>query len=144
MKIISILLFLLFSTPILWNGNLNTTLKQAKTSDKNVLINFSGSDWCGPCIRLKKEIFESEAFTDYASDNLLLVRADFPRQKKNKPGAEQVKLNESLAERYNPQGKFPFTLLVDQNGKILKSWDGLPKVSAKDFVKEISKLHSKK
>ena len=144
MKIILISLLLSFTTPILWNGNFNTTMKQAKASDKNVLINFSGSDWCGPCIRLKKEIFESDAFTDYAGDNILLVRADFPRQKKNKLGAEQVKLNESLAERYNPTGKFPYTLLVDENGKILKSWDGLPKESAKDFVKELTKFSSKK
>ena len=144
MKVFLISLLLSFTTPILWNGNFNTTIKQAKSSDKNILINFSGSDWCGPCIRLKKEIFESEAFTDYAGDNLLLVRADFPRQNKNKLNAEQVKLNESLAERYNPSGKFPYTLLVDENGKILKSWDGLPKASAKEFVKELTKFNSKK
>lgn len=144
MKIILVTLLLSFTTPILWNGNFNNTIKQAKASDKNVLINFSGSDWCGPCIRLKREIFESDAFADYAGENLLLVRADFPRQKKNKLSAEQVKLNESLAERYNPSGKFPYTVLVDENGKILKSWDGLPKESAKEFVKEIAKFDSKK
>ncbi|SKB48757.1 thioredoxin family protein [Daejeonella lutea] len=143
MKILLISLLFAFATPVVWNGNITTVLKQAKSSDKNVLINFSGSDWCGPCIRLKKEIFESEAFTDYASKNLLLVRADFPRQKKNKPAAEQIKLNEALAEKYNPAGKFPYTLLVDENGKVLKSWDGLPKATAPEFVKEISKFDSK-
>lgn len=103
-----------------------------------ILVNFSGSDWCGPCIRLKEEIFESTTFKDYAKDHLLLVRADFPRQKKNKLAAEQVKLNEALADQYNKEGKFPFTLLVDENGKVIKKWDGFPDETPAQFVAEIA------
>jgi thiol-disulfide isomerase/thioredoxin len=109
-----------------------------------ILINFSGSDWCGPCIRLKNEIFATEVFEKFASEKLLLVRADFPRQKKNKLPETQVKLNEMLAERYNKDGKFPFTLLVNSEGKILKTWDGLPKENAAQFVKQLELLSQKR
>src|SRR5277367_1785210 len=106
-----------------WLGNFNEATSEAAKSHKLILINFSGSDWCGPCIRLRKEILESNTFENYASDHLVLVRADFPRQKKNQLPKEQIKLNETLADQYNPDGKFPFTLLVDEHGKVLRTWD---------------------
>lgn len=128
------------SSSLLWMGNFTQAQKEAKATHKQILINFSGSDWCGPCIRLRKEILESEDFEKYAATNLVLVRADFPRQKKNQLPKEQIKLNESLAEMYNKDGKFPYTLLVDENGKVLKSWDGFPDESPQAFVAEIGKL----
>ena len=141
MKLLFIALIMLFTVPASWMGNFTEAQKQAKATHKQILINFSGSDWCGPCIRLRKEILESETFEQYAAANLLLVRADFPRQKKNQLPKEQVKLNESLAEVYNKDGKFPFTVLVDENGKVLKSWEGFPDVSPQAFVSEIDKLN---
>lgn len=140
MKLLFVTLFSLLAVPALWMGNFSEAQKQAKATHKQILINFSGSDWCGPCIRLRKEILESESFEQYAAVNLLLVRADFPRQKKNQLPKEQIKLNESLAEVYNKDGKFPFTVLVDENGKVLKSWDGFPDESPQAFVSEIDKL----
>ena len=141
MKLLFIALIMLFTVPASWMGNFTEAQKQAKATHKQILINFSGSDWCGPCIRLRKEILESETFEQYAAANLLLVRADFPRQKKNQLPKEQVKLNESLAQVYNKDGKFPFTVLVDENGKVLKSWEGFPDVSPQAFVSEIDKLN---
>jgi len=140
MKLLFVALLGLFAIPASWMGNFTEAQKQAKATHKQILINFSGSDWCGPCIRLRKEILESESFEEYAASNLLLVRADFPRQKKNQLSKEQIKLNESLAEVYNKDGKFPFTVLVDENGKVLKSWDGFPYESPQAFVSEIDKL----
>ena len=140
MKLLFVALLGLFTIPTFWMGNFTEARKQAKATHKQILINFSGSDWCGPCIRLRKEILESESFEEYAASNLLLVRADFPRQKKNQLPKEQVKLNESLAEVYNKDGKFPYTVLVDENGKVLKSWDGFPDESPQAFVSEIDKL----
>ncbi|WP_231460148.1 thioredoxin family protein [Pedobacter sp. Leaf132] len=143
MKLLFIALLGIFTIQASWMGNFSEAQKQAKASHKQILINFSGSDWCGPCIRLRKEILESESFEQYANTNLLLVRADFPRQKKNQLSKEQVKLNESLAEVYNKDGKFPYTVLVDENGKVLKSWDGYPDESAQAFVAEINKIKNK-
>ena len=91
-------------------------------------------------MRLRKEILESAVFENYAKDHLVLVRADFPRQKKNQLEAAQVKRNEALADKYNSEGSFPLTLLIDKNGKVVKKWDGMPNESADQFVAEIADI----
>jgi len=138
MKTLLISLFLFLTTNVTWLGDFNEAKQQASNSHKLILINFSGSDWCGPCIRERKEILENDAFTSYAAAHLVLVRADFPRQKKNQLSKEQTKRNELLADKYNPDGKFPYTLLVDENGKVLKYWDGFPDESPQQFVNQIT------
>jgi thioredoxin-related protein len=137
MKLLTVFLFLFTTSPATWLGDFNKAQTEAVASHKLIIINFSGSDWCGPCIRLRKEILESDKFNDFATDHLVLVRADFPRQKKNQLSKEQVKLNEALADKYNPDGKFPFTLLVDEHGKVLKEWDGYPDETADQFINQI-------
>jgi len=136
---IPVLIFLIFFS-ISATGWL-TNFKEAQNiaSDKHrlILLNFSGSDWCGPCIRMRREIFESKMFEDFADSNLVLVNADFPRSSKNKLDKDQVMQNESLAEIYNAKGKFPFTLLLSADGNILKEWDGLPRNEAGQFVQEL-------
>ena len=139
MKMLAMIMAFFIAGPT-WLGNFNKATIEASSQHKLILISFSGSDWCGPCIRLTKEIFESQPFEDYASKNLVLVRADFPRQKKNQLSSEQQKENEKLADKYNPNGTFPETLLVDGNGKILKKWDGFPNESPQEFVSEINTL----
>lgn len=129
-------LFLTTSTSI-WLTDFAVAQKIAKEKNQLILLNFSGSDWCGPCIRMKKEIFGNQVFNDYATPNLVLVNADFPRNKKNKLNKDQVKLNEALADKYNPEGKFPYTLLLDADGKVLKKWDGFPNERPEDFVASI-------
>ncbi len=138
MKLLTVFITMFLMTGVAWSGDFSAAQKQAAQEHKLILINFSGSDWCGPCIRLRKEILESSTFESYASDHLVLVRADFPRQKKNQLSKEQVKLNEALADKYNPDGKFPYTLLVDENGKVLKNWDGFPDETPEQFVSQIS------
>ena len=138
MKLLAIIFAISFISSVTWKGDFNDATAEAAKEDKLILVNFSGSDWCGPCIRLRKEILESPTFEDYAKEHLILVRADFPRQKKNQLDPAQVKRNEALADRYNPDGKFPFTLLLDKNGKVLKSWDGFPNELPEKFVAEIN------
>ena len=140
MKLLAIYLIMIFSASVSWLGDFNTAKTEAAQNHKLILINFSGSDWCGPCIRLRKEILESNTFENYASDHLVLVRADFPRQKKNQLPKDQVKLNEALADQYNPDGKFPFTLLVDEHGKVLRTWDGFPNETPDQFVSDINSV----
>lgn len=143
MKLLTIILFTLLVPSVTWLGDFNAAKTEAAKTHKLILINFSGSDWCGPCIRLRKEILESSNFESYAADHLLLVRADFPRQKKNQPSKEQVKLNEALAEKYNSDGKFPYTVLVDENGKVLKAWDGYPDESPDQFVTDVKNYEAR-
>ena len=138
MKMSGALLFtLLLAASATWETNFNDAKIEAAKNNKYILVNFSGSDWCSPCIRLKQDIFESESFSAYASANLVLVNADFPRQNKHKLSPDQKKMNEDLAEKYNPEGKFPYTILMTADEKILKEWDGLPDLSDKQFVEEI-------
>jgi thioredoxin-related protein len=144
MKLLLITLISMLPVSLIWTSSFTEAQQKAKTSHQLILINFSGSDWCGPCIRLRKEILESAVFETYAKDHLVLVRADFPRQKKNQLPAGQVKQNEALAEKYNPDGKFPYTLVVDENGKVLKSWEGYPNESPEKFVQQLTTIESGK
>ena len=134
---------LLFFLPIFliiqneWHNNLEEAEKIAQKEHKFILLNFSGSDWCGPCIRMKKEIFESEVFKNMADTELVLVNADFPRNKKNQLSASQQKINDEMADKYNNQGKFPYTLLLDPNGRVLQAWDGFPNESPESFTMDV-------
>lgn len=121
-----------------WLNNLDKAEQIAKTEHKLILLNFSGSDWCIPCMKLRADIFNADAFMDYAKDNLILVNADFPRKKKNELPKEQQKENDALAAKYNPEGKFPFTILLDSNGNKLKVWDGYYSQGPDSFVDEIT------
>jgi thioredoxin-related protein len=123
-----------------WLTDLEKAKTEAKTSHKQILLNFSGSDWCGPCIKLTREVFQSKTFTDYSDSKLVLVNADFPRQKKNKLDKNQTKMNEALADHYNKTGTFPLTLLLDENGKVLKKWEGNPGLSPEQFVSQLQAI----
>ena len=81
-----------------------------------------------------------EVFTNFATDQLVLVNADFPRSRKNQLSKEQQKRNEELADMYNKNGVFPLTLLLNADGKVLKEWQGFPKESAGEFTNEIKAL----
>jgi thioredoxin-related protein len=133
--LLSISLF--FNTVLPWGTNFEAAQNEAKLNNKLILVNFSGSDWCAPCKRMKSDIFDSETFNAYAAAHLQLVSVDFPRNKKYKLSKEQVEHNEMLAERYNPNGTFPFTILLDNEGNILKTWEGMPKGNAGDFVEAL-------
>ncbi len=138
---IAIALLLIISSAFMsptpeWGHNYNEALQKAQKEHKFILVNFSGSDWCGPCIRLHKEVFVMDDFTKVANEKLVLLNADFPRAKKNQLPLAQQKLNDDLAEKYNSKGSFPLTVLVDQNGKVIKSWEGFPS-SPIEFIADI-------
>lgn len=138
MKLLTVLLTtLFFGLASEWSLDFDKAKSEASQTHKFILLNFSGSDWCAPCIKLKRDIFEADAFKAYAVDHLVLVRADFPRLKKNQLDKAQTEQNEALAEKYNPQGKFPLTLLLDANGKVIKEWEGYVQASPAAFVQEI-------
>src|SRR5271169_4520544 len=108
----------LFSTP--WHYDLEEAKQIAQKEHRHILLNFSGSDWCGPCIRMHQEIFENQVFLQTADSLLVLVNADFPRMKKNQLSEKQQQINNALADRYNAQGKFPFTVLMNADGKVMQ------------------------
>ena len=123
-----------------WEPDFVTAVEKAKEKHELILLNFSGSDWCGPCIRMRNEIFENETFSKMADTCLMLVNADFPRNKKNQLSKQLVKQNEMLADKYNPRGLFPYTVLITTEGKVIKAWDGLPKGNAEQFTTEVKAI----
>ncbi len=120
-----------------WHYNMQQAEQIAKKEHRHILLNFSGSDWCGPCMRMHNEIFESEVFKEMADTQLVLVNADFPRNKKNQLPAQQQQLNNAMADQYNSQGKFPYTVLLDANGKVLREWDGFPNMTPESYTIDV-------
>src|SRR6218665_1486457 len=139
MKLITLLL-LVTVLPINWEPDFANAKKTAKEKHELILLNFSGSDWCGPCIATRRDYFESPGFTAMANENLVLVNADFPRKKKNMGSAQQIKRNEDLAEIYNKEGSFPLTLLLDAVGRVIKTWHGKPEKTPDEWTAEIKAI----
>ena len=120
-----------------WHTNMQEAKELAQKEHRHILLNFSGSDWCGPCILLRKEILDAPAFSQLADTTLVLVNADFPRMKKNQLSKEQQALNDQLADQYNSKGQFPLTLLLNTAGKVLQQWEGNPGVKPEQFAAQV-------
>lgn len=120
-----------------WGTDFDKARETAKQEHKYILLNFSGSDWCGPCIRMHGEIFGSTAFKEIAGKELVLMNADFPRLKKNQLPKTQQTQNEHLADLYNTKGDFPLTVLLSADGQVIKQWVGFPGKGPEQFVSEI-------
>lgn len=120
--LLSILAFLIQVTTAQaqnWQLDLAEAQKIALESNKSIVLVFSGSDWCAPCIKLEREIWQTADFITYAETHYVMVRADFPKHKNNQLSVEQQKINNLLAEKYNPEGYFPLVLVLDKNATIL-------------------------
>jgi protein disulfide-isomerase len=118
-----------------WGDDYNAALATASKEHKNVLLDFTGSDWCGWCIRLKKETFDKPEFKAYADKNLELVEIDFPQGKTLSP--EIQKQNAALQEQYNVQG-FPTLVLLNPEGKVIKQQSGYIPGGPKGFIEWIN------
>lgn len=119
-----------------WQSNFDKSKALASAENKTIVLVFAGSDWCAPCMKLEKEIWESEVFKAYAKDHYIMQKADFPRKKKNQVESDQVKANKVLAEKYNPKGYFPFVAIIDKNGKVLGE-TGYKKMSPEEYIKHL-------
>src|SRR6478735_8130524 len=99
------------SVPEGWSTDLEKAFAKAKTEKKSVLVEFTGSDWCPPCIAMRKNVFSKKEFVDAASKKYILVELDFPNGDK-----ELKKKNDPYAEKYKIEG-FPTVILFDSEGK---------------------------
>jgi thioredoxin-related protein len=140
-----VVLLLLFVATFGYSQNWVSTLDEAKSiavkENKKILVVFSGSDWCAPCIKLDKVVWKSEVFQKEAASKWVLVRADFPKKKAHQLAADQVENNKKLAEKYNKEGNFPLVVLLDDKGKVL-GMTGFKNISAEEYVKLLNSLHS--
>lgn len=99
-----------------WMTDYSAAQKRAKAEGKPLLLDFTGSDWCPPCMALNSQVFSQEAFLSYAGEALILVEVDFPRRKSQ--SAELKAQNEALAVKYGIE-YFPTILLVSPEGEVL-------------------------
>ncbi len=99
-----------------WLTDFDAAKAKAKAENKFLLLDFSGSDWCGWCIKLDKEVFSKKEFKEFAARNFVLVMLDYPR---SKPQPDAIKAqNEKLAKQYTIEG-VPTVLILDSNGKLV-------------------------
>jgi thiol:disulfide interchange protein len=99
------------TTPEGWTTDLDKALEKAKAEKKSVLVEFTGSDWCPPCIAMRKNVFSKKEFIDAAAKKFVLVELDFPK------GDQAVAdKNEPMAKKYNIEG-FPTVILLTPEGK---------------------------
>lgn len=122
-----------------WLEDFAAAKKAAKEANKPMLVDFTGSDWCRWCIRLKDEVFSQEAFKSYAKDNLVLFKADFPRRGQQSDAIKTQ--NRKLAEQFNVEG-FPTIFLIDHNEKVIGRLGYQPGGPEK-YVESIKKILKK-
>ena len=120
----------------MWGHNLTKAQTRAKAADKLVLIDFTGSDWCPPCMGLHDNVFTQKEFLDYAEKKLELVVIDFP---KNKPLDEtRERANQVLSRTYKVTG-FPTVIVLDGSGKELHRSVGYGRQNAKTYTAKLQK-----
>lgn len=122
-----------------WQTNFENAKAQAIKENKNILLVFSGSDWCAPCMKLDKIVWKSPEFQEESEKNWIIYKADFPKKKANQLPIELAAENKKIAEKYNKEGSFPLVVLLDKNGKVL-GITGFKNVSAANYIKTIHLL----
>ena len=120
-----------------WGTDYKKAQDEAKANHKLVLLDFTGSDWCGYCIQLDRAILSKPEFKDYATKNLVLVEIDFPRRKPQP--AETQKQNQELAERYQIEG-FPTLVVLNGEGKTVWRYDGMYTGGVAAFLAELDRV----
>lgn len=126
----------------LWLSDFEHARRISVEKNLPIMLVFSGSDWCKPCIMLRTEILDSEEFIAFAREHLVLINADFPRQKKFRPSPEQMAKNEALAKKFNKTGQFPYVVLMKSDETILGT-EGYHQVSPKEYIKLINVIINK-
>lgn len=124
-----------------WLTDYEAAKKQAKEENKPILIKFTGTDWCGWCIKIEKEIFSKEEFKAYAKENLILMEVDFPEKKKQ--SAEVKEQNKKLDKEFKIEG-YPTIFLIDSEGKKLSEDIGYREGGPQAYVDHLKELLKKK
>ena len=122
-----------------WMTDLPKAQAKAKSENKLVMMDFTGSDWCSWCMKLNKEVFSQPEFVAYAQKNLVPVEVDFPRAKEQ--SAAQKQANQQLQDQYKIQG-YPTIIVLDGTGKKVGEL-GYQPGGPKPFIAELEKLKNK-
>jgi len=120
-----------------WLTDLPKAETQAKADNKIILLDFTGSDWCGWCIKFKKEVFDTPEFQEYAAKNVVLVELDYPNKKVQT--ADLKKANAELKKQYKITG-FPTLIVLDKDGKEIGRQVGYSEGGPKAFIEKLEKF----
>jgi len=121
-----------------WSTDLDKAIADAKAGKKSVLVEFTGSDWCPPCIAMRKNVFSKKEFVQAASKNFILVELDFPKADK-----ELADKNKPLAEKYKIEG-LPTVILLNSEGKEFNRFFASEFPKTEDFLKHLDETLEKK
>lgn len=119
-----------------WETDFEHAQKLASESGKYMLLDFTGSDWCGWCIRLKDEVFSKKSFLAYAKEKLVLVQVDFPRKKAQ--SKELKEQNRALASKYGIRG-YPTIIILSPKGDFIQQ-TGYQAGGAEAYVEHLEEL----
>lgn len=117
-----------------WTENFTEATTQAAAQKKHILLDFTGSDWCGWCIKIDKEVFAKPEFKELGEKKLVLVEIDFPKALPQTPAVKSQ--NEGLERKYKVNG-YPTLVLLDSTGKEVKRWEGFHAEFLSELKKEI-------
>jgi protein disulfide-isomerase len=120
-----------------WLTDYVAAVNQARAEKKPLLLDFTGSDWCGWCIKFEKETLSTPEFAAFAQQYLVLLRLDYPQSHGLPPAEEQQ--NRSLAKKFNVDG-FPTLILLAPNEKLLKRFDGYQEGGPQPFIEVLQKV----
>jgi thioredoxin-related protein len=120
-----------------WLNDYKRAQQEAKASNKFILLDFTGSDWCPWCKKFDQEILSQSQFKDYARENLVLMEVDFPRARLQ--SAEVKKQNQELAQQYQVEG-FPTIVVLNGDGQKLWQYDGYFPDGPAAFIAQLEKL----
>jgi thioredoxin-related protein len=123
-----------------WHTDFKKAAAESRKTGKPILADFTGSDWCGWCIKLKDEVFSKDEFKAWAADNVILLELDYP-QKKELPEALK-KQNEELKGKYQIKG-YPTVLFLDAKGKVIAQ-SGYKPGGPEAWIADAKKLLKKK
>jgi len=125
-----------------WVDNYDTAKALAKEKEQPIVMVFSGSDWCGPCILMDKQIWQTNTFKEYASDNVIMLKVDFPKKKANQLSKALQEQNNKLARKYNRRGYIPLVVVLDAKGKVLGTTGFQRKMSPEKFIELLKSFES--
>ena len=141
MNKITIVIFFLIGLSTTYAQDWQTDFLKAKEiasqENKPIILVFQGSDWCIPCMKQNKEVWNTNTFKEYAKEHYVMLQADFPRKKKNKLSKEQQNTNAKLFETYNKKGFFPLVVVLDKDGKVLGE-TGYKKTTPVSYIDELN------
>lgn len=140
LSVLLIVSLALFSQEVKWLDNYDQAIKISKEKKIPILVNFTGSDWCGWCMKLDKEVFSTKDFASYAGKNLVMLKIDFPKKIKQSDAVKEA--NRALADKFKIEG-FPTIVLINSDGKEINR-TGYQEGGEKKYIEHLNSLLKKK